>query len=284
MTSRWAFVLGSVLIAIPVAIAVGTRRKRSLGDDSFEDDDDEDDDDDEPYGGKLRKDDGDCLLLGKDHPLYKFGAYRVCLTASQKKTLFQNKSRKKLGCGVFACAYETSDPGKVVKFTRDAEDVAALLEAQKLGVVPKVYKTYELFNQGESVETGETKPVYALVVEKLKPFSPAEREVLDEQMFSVNDILSELKRDPEMSVAEACVGMTGNECDTITRQTIEAAQKLRANGIRWDDIHSGNIGLDKKGDVKVLDLGITGTQLKKAPQILAGALKRLAKKRDVQPM
>jgi hypothetical protein len=34
----------------------------------------------------------------------------------------------------------------------------------------------------------------------------------------------------------------------------------------------------------VLDLGITGTQLKKAPQILAGALKRLAKKRDVQPM
>jgi len=280
MNTRWALVIGGALIAIPVAIAIGSSAKRrSLGGD-----DDEVDwaaDTEDPYAKPPPEDHGDCLILGKDHPLYSFGAYRVCLSANQKKKL---KPKKKLGCGVFACAYDFGR-GKVVKFTRNAEDVAALLEAQKLGVVPKVYKTYKLAEEGESLKTGEQKPVYAMIIEKLRAFTPEERRSLDDTLMLVNDIVGQRKINPELTLQQACTGITGQEeCGPITSQTILVTEKLRAAGIDWHDIHSGNIGLDKNGKVKVLDLGITGTQLKKAPQILEGALKRLANQRTIKPM
>lgn len=51
---------------------------------------------------------------------------------------------------------------------------------------------------------------------------------------------------------------------------MNATEKLRAAGIVWSDIHSGNIGFDKRGKLKVLDLGLTKTELKRRLKILAG--------------
>lgn len=281
---RWLWALGTALIAIPVAIAVeSSRRKRGLGavdpmakTGAYEhkpvEVDENPDDPDNPYMQKPPKDVGDCLVLGKDHPLHKFGEYRVCLTPNQKKTLFKNKKGRKLGCGVFACAYGTRDPDKIVKFTRDSEDVAALLEAQELGVVPKVFATYKLKDGGHSIKTDDETPVYALVVERLKTFSPVEREILDNELHQVRDLIEA----PDIRDACSTIRDDGGDCSAITQQTAEAARKLREAGIDWSDIHSGNIGLDKQGNVKILDLGITGTQLKEQPKILEGPKRKLS--------
>ncbi len=214
---------------------------------------------------KPAKDEGDCLILGKEHAgRYKFGPYRVCLTANQKKVL---RPGKKLGCGVFACAY-AQGAGGVVKFTRDAEDVAALIKAQPLGVVPKVYGTYKLKNDGTAINPtiGLKTPVYAMVVERLKPIPPEARADLDSTLSMITDVLA---------------GYDDTDiCDSgqIACETFKAARTLKDAGINWDDIHSGNIGLDKQGHVKVLDLGVTGTQLVKQPKVLADAQRRLKKR------
>jgi hypothetical protein len=289
VASRWAWLFGVALVALPVAIAIGApkRGEREEDEDEGEGGMDgtinpfantgEEDENEDPYRTKLPEDTGDCLVLGKEHAFHKFGSYRVCLTDNQKATLFKKRKGKKLGCGVFACAYATSSPTKVVKFTRDSEDVAALLEAQDTDVVPKVYASYKIKDGGHSIRTDEETPVYALVVEKLKTFTPAEREALDAELHQVSDLMREVDTGEANSIAEACESR--EQCSPITRQTAEAAYALRHAGIEWSDIHSGNIGMDKHGNIKILDLGITGTQLKEEPKILAGALTRLARHR-----
>lgn len=265
MASGWAWAFGSALVLIPAAILIGeSRKRRGLGRTTLDEDPTDEDDDEETrkqqYFAKPTRDEGDCLILGKYHPSYKFGEYRVCLSPNQKKVLFKDKKGKKLGCGVFACAYGTSSRTKVVKFTRDSEDVAALLEAQKLDVVPKVYETYKLRDGGHAINTDEETPVYALVVERLKQIPPAERIELDEQLPMIPDVVGGYE-----SIDNYCAFNSKIACETA-----KAAIKLKEAGIAWEDVHSGNIGLDKNGNVKVLDLGVTGTQLKEQPKILAG--------------
>jgi hypothetical protein len=274
--SRWAFIFSSALVLIPIGIALGSRKKRpnSVGAvDPFEDTEEPEDE----YRAKPPQDEGDCLVLGNEHLAHKFGRYRVCLTPNQKKTLFKGHKGKKLGCGVFACAYDTSSSTKAVKFTRDPEDVAALLEAQDTDVVPRVYDVYKIKNGGKSLKTGAETPVYALVVEKLKTFTPAEREAIDQELSSVPDVMREVETGQAGSIREAC--QAAEDCGPITQQVAEAAYTLRQAGIEWSDIHSGNIGMDKHGTVKILDLGITGTQLKEQPKILEGAKRRLHQRR-----
>jgi hypothetical protein len=296
---RWVWCFGSALLLVPIGVAVASSRKQrgGMGDASakthrgmpghkpppnpFANTAEPDEDEDEnPYEAKLPQDVGDCLVLGKDRPNFKFGSYRVCLTPNQKQTLFKKRKGKKLGCGVFACAYSTSAPTKVVKFTRDSEDVAALLEAQKTGVVPKVFATYTLKDGGHSVKTDDHTPVYALVVEKLKTFTPAEREAIDDEIGVVRAMVKAVDSGKVGSIAEACQKVRdedGYDCGPITQETAEATLKLKQAGIDWNDVHSGNIGLDRNGNIKILDLGITGTQLKEQPKILEGAKRRLLK-------
>jgi hypothetical protein len=280
--NRLAWLFGVALVAIPVGIAIGSSRKSKREGsingavDPYDKTGDPDEDSIQAfYNAKPPADDGDCLVLGNEHPFHKFGRYRVCLTPNQKKTLFKNRKGKKLGCGVFACAYDAS--GKVVKFTRDSEDVAALLEAQDTGVVPKVYATYTIKDGGHSIKTDEETPVYALVVEKLKTFGPAEREAIDSEMDQVTNVMQQVDQGEAGSIAEACRD-SADGCSPITRQVAEAAYELRRNGIEWSDRHAGNIGLDSHGNLKILDLGVTGTQLKEQPKILEGARRKLAKR------
>jgi hypothetical protein len=288
----WVWAFGTALIAIPAAIAIemSRREKRGLGDSTkrtvspfmrTEMPDDTEEDIDEYGYTKTPEDEDDCLILGKKHSDYRFGKYRVCLTENQKKTLFKHGKGKKLGCGVFACAYGTT-PTQVVKFTRDPEDVAALLEAQPLKVVPKVHAVYKLKEPGESIDNGEETPVYALVVERLKPFQGEERLTIDQEIYKVPDMVRIVEAGEYDSIDEVCRAIReegDGHCSPVTQQTAEAAMKLKDAGIDWTDVHAGNIGLDQKGNVKILDLGVTGTQLREQPKILEGARRRLAKRR-----
>ncbi len=255
-----------MLIPAAILLRESRRKRRGLGRTTLDEDVYEDEDEEErrkkAYFAKPTRDEGDCLILGRYHPSYKFGEYRVCLSPNQKKVLFKGKKGKKLGCGVFACAYGTTSRTKVVKLTRDSEDVAALLEAQKLepDVVPKVYETYKLRDGGHAINTDEETPVYALVVERLKQIPPAERVQLDDELPMIPDVVGGYE-----SIDNYCAFNSKIACDTA-----KAAIKLKDAGIKWEDVHSGNIGIDKKGNIKVLDLGVTGTQLKEQPKILAG--------------
>lgn len=208
----------------------------------------------EPAYKPPKKDDpSGCLLIGRKHG-HRADEYRVCLTENQEQTLLKgNKIGKKLGCGVFACAYALGR-AKVVKFTRDRDDVAALLEAQGSGVVPKVYNVFKLKQGGHMAPHDEEVPVYAMTLERLKTLSsvPA-RKALDEALFS----------DPP------CRGH-GPEVAKICFRTLDVQRKLGALGIDWGDVHSGNIGVDRAGHVKALDLGLTNTQLKQRIDVLAG--------------
>ena len=268
-TSGWEK-LGIALLLFPwsvvaaIAVAAHAKKERQMGAiDPFEaTGEPEIDQEGFPIPGK---DVGDCLVLGGWHRKHTSGRYRVCLTPNQKKTLFKGHKGRKLGCGVFACAYATSNKNRAVKFTRDPEDVAALLEAQKTGLAPEVFDVYKIQHGGHFIQSDEETPVYALALEQLSTFTPAERSALNQEF-------NEVRGKPNACQDES------DDCGPIVRQTMETARKLKAAGIDWGDIHAGNIGLDRIGNVKVLDLGLTSSQLTQEPKILAGARKRLAKR------
>jgi hypothetical protein len=211
-----------------------------------------------------------CLLIGRKHEnVSGSGEYRVCLTENQRQALFRGKIGKKLGCGVFACAY-AAGPRKVVKFTRDRDDVAALLEAQSTGVVPKVYSAFKLKQTGEMTGRNEDKPwltpqdptVYALVLERLKTLSVPQRKALDERLYQAPNVIG-----GAMTTDDMCRGSGEYQ---ICAETVMVVRKLRNAGIDWRDIHAGNIGIDRKGHVKALDLGLTSTELKQRIDVLEG--------------
>lgn len=211
-----------------------------------------------------------CLALGRLSKNYPFGQYEVCLTPTQRAKL---APKKKLGCGVFACAYDRAD-GKVVKFTRDSEDVAALIAAQKSGVVPKLYSVHKLGkgSAGRRYKDGEPVPVYAMVVEKLRTI-PKEQDDAQKLSDRIYAAVNRAVVDGEGGPSD-CNKRDGG--DTVCK-TVEAAERLkRKTGITWDDAHAGNIGFDKKGRLKILDLGLTRTQLKEQPAVLEGSDRKLA--------
>jgi len=284
---------GFLLAAIVFAISTSRRgRSSAVTTTPIESDEEEFDE----YGYYITPEDtDDCLVLGHAHPELKFGRYRACLTNNQKRVLFKNRKGKKLGCGVFACAYGTSSPNKIVKFTRDPEDVAALLETQETGAVPEVYETYKLKEPGHAIKSGKKTPVYALVIERLKTFTSEKRSEIDAEFWGpaagrsgnlVKRVLDEVAVGEAPSISKACRAIRdyeGESCGMITQKTAEAVEKLRTahvdvSGV-LNDLHAGNIGLDKDGNVKILDLGFTGTRLKEQPKILAKATKRLARRR-----
>jgi hypothetical protein len=259
-------------IGASIALARATRRRRPSGDSTVEDDDFESPERDDPMTG--------CLLLGRGHE--RFGdAYRVCLTKNQEQKLFRGRRSKlrKLGCGVFACAYESPNKNRVVKFTRDSEDVAALLAAQDTGAVAKVYEAYRLAQNGETVPDRDLAPpfandvtevpVYALVVERLRTIPLLERKPVEAELHEIFSKVIKKDLPPE----RFCATRRGDGCSEVQIGVLSAYERLSDAGIVWKDIHAGNIGYDKKGNLKVLDLGLTKTRLKQEDvKVLEGRL------------
>jgi hypothetical protein len=286
-------IVAGVLAAALGGVVLYDRRtapRRRLGDDGFEPTGDPDDvecdpDDpdcvppptpDEPGRGC------GCLRIGKAHPRYAKTPTRICLTPKQEQVLFKNTrpQQEKLGCGVFACAYTTPGSSRVVKFTRDAEDVAALIKAQGTGLVPKVFAAYKLAQPGivttvrgwpyHEQTQREHVPVYAVVLERLRTIPHEQKEDLNERILGIRDVV-----EGKITGAEFCDTQQGEDgnvgCDDQQLAVLTAAEKLKKAGIEWSDIHAGNIGYDKRGKLKVLDLGLTKTELKRRLRTLRDA-------------
>jgi hypothetical protein len=249
------------------------------------------------------------LTLGKRHPRYAPSAYRTCITPTQAQTLFGSMSKPKpLGCGVFACVFQHPDPNKVVKITRDESDVAGLIQGQG-AQVPKLYERFKLTSQTRWItpreryhpkqEWPDQPEAYALVVEKLGVLTGSEKAKWDQRinrMQRFQDYIAHAATLPAGTVDPYAKTVTFNRqptigemvkaicpkrpqreartCNLRVRELNRIAADLQAKGVAWLDIHAGNIGVDKNGRWKALDLGASTTPLQTALPELAGARRR----------
>lgn len=221
-----------------------------------------------PRGGK--RDARECLEVGGDKPPhYPFGPYRVCLTKNQRAALFKNKPIREVGCGTFACAYEHPNPNLVVKITRDEQDVGGLLQARGTGLVPEVYDAYELRGGGRSLKDGKKTRVYAVIAERLRPLTDAQKLRLrpfeDALQYGVSGLMS-----PQDTCCDPYDPMA---CNPLCLAVLHLGRGLQDLGIDWLDTHGGNVGYDSQGKLRVLDVGRSEV-LAPALQVLDGRKRR----------
>lgn len=198
--------------------------------------------------------------------------YSVCITPVQHARLFGpgRPKPRRIGCGIFGCAYPTSDPTKVVKITADATDVGAMQRAQGLPRVPTLYGVYRLTSPtwwGRTLRpTSSRGPrVFAMVVERLRPLSDATQKRFDEAMGCIRKH-ARRGTDPADSARACCFvgrawGLSQRDipsCRRLAADLTEAVKDFGSVDLNIRDLHTGNIGIDKKGRWKVLDLGISG--------------------------
>jgi hypothetical protein len=244
------------------------------------------------------------LTLGKKHYKYAPSTYRVCVTPTQAKALFGTTTKPKtLGCGVFACAFEHKNPDRIVKITRDPSDVAGLLRGQGLPQIPKVYASHQLVGrpywtaprqrQHSWQEWPDRPEAYAVVVERLRTFTGVEASIWNKRIqrmrlyqkgiedqeahrqtasgqvreqFTIGALATAVC--PKRPVSEA------KSCQLRIRELNKMSSDLRDRGIEWSDIHAGNIGIDKRGRWKAIDVGASTTPLTTRPAPLAGSRTR----------
>lgn len=242
-----------------------------------------------PWGGvatggsrAVVKDRGVCLRLGNQNSAFSpKGRYQVCLTENQQRTLFgaldAHEASRKLGCGVFACAYaKPKSRAKVIKFTRDASDVAALIQAQPSGAVPKLYRAFKLKQGGAWEQDGKAIPaVYAVEVERLTPLAKhLQREHWGGYLPTAKDqhdhCKSELAMKPQAFKNNAYLRASCGVADAVIALDDVGLSNLT-------DLHGNNVGYDAKGKLKVLDLGLSAADFtrNKEPAELASATRRM---------
>lgn len=217
------------------------------------------------------------------------------LTATQCKAL--KPDAKALGCGVYGCAYPQRGSGKVVKFTRDPEDVAGMKAMQDSGDAVKMYEAYRL--RGVKGPGGRTlgKPVYAVVVERLKPLGYEDAFYID-QVFgavaksnAVIGIRSKPSKGSKNLAPDALLALPGakanieagckyfvsktrgarlDRCLKVANRALEITRAAAQHGLWFTDSHSGNFGYNKAGKIIASDLGLTYAKFDKPPADLRG--------------
>lgn len=183
------------------------------------------------------------------------GNVEVVLTPNQEKVL---RPDVLLGCGTFGCAYSIKkDLDHIVKLTRDDTDAAASQKFKDLRVV----KTKEVHDLGHGL--------FAIVNEKLTNLdrlrsgwlempinTDAERKLLTTAKAddSVRNHMKDVCPTTDFAVRKACRGFMDELADLHNRGA--------AKGLALGDFHPSNFGLDKNGNWKLLDLGISGVRPK----------------------
>lgn len=203
------------------------------------------------------REDRECIEVGGEFsdptapPAYRFGPYRVCLTKKQRAKLFKNRPIREIGCGTFACAYDHPNPNRIVKITRDEQDVGGLLRARGTKLVPEVYEAYELRDGGRSLIDGRKTHVFAVVADRLRPLSDEERRSLAPFVDALGYGVSGLATARQT----CCDPYDPKSCNEICLDVFQVGRKLHARGIDWIDTHGGNVGYDQEGRMRVLDVG-----------------------------
>jgi len=181
--------------------------------------------------------------------------YEACLTPSQWGTLFgKRKSPRKLGCGQFACVYQSRDEGKVVKLTTDPGDVQTTREAQG---IPHVVTLYRAFNLAPRR--------YAMVLERLTPLRERERNFWRGALICAVDMDS-----PDLCCHPKKFSGERNACRRLIGAVQDTEKRLAMRGLFFSDWHAGNIGRDVHGNWKLLDLGFNVDYVDPPLRALAG--------------
>jgi hypothetical protein len=207
--------------------------------------------------------------------------YIVCLSPSQRKALFGERTPEKLGCGAFACAWAT-DKAYVTKITRDATDVAGMLRAQGLLQVAEVKHAWEL-SRAAYDERGKAIPdqTWAMRVERLRPLNQDEKNRLGPRLRAVGDAFDKVAqgyrgpkasfRIPQKTLERLNKSCRDKKCTRFLLDVAEAYTELYRRGILWRDMHTGNIGIARDGRWKILELGArSGVCLRRKLPVLQG--------------
>lgn len=213
------------------------------------------------------------------------GQYDVCLSPTQVQALFHGKNPgPALGCGTFACVWPTSGQ-RLVKLTRDRDDVTGLEVARGMRHVVKVFDARELPQAGYDLRTKRRIPVYAVTVERLKPLSRPQQKALSRPLERARMAMLHLARkhrgqpasfrvEPEVQASlatRACKLTPGPGCERFTRSFFDTWAELFRRGVVWQDAHTGNVAMDERGGWKAIDLGYSGTRKRTKIPVLRGA-------------
>jgi len=215
--------------------------------------------------------------------------YDVCLSPSQAKKLFGPAGvQPPIGCGTFACAFPVGQ--KVVKLTADREDLEGMLATKGSPHVARLYAAYELVNAGRDVRTGQRVPVYALVVERLRPLTHSQELDLWTPIARARQALLHLLKKSQRKGEQLKIAPDGHrhiadfackkemrkaKCQPFAEDFVKGWLEILDRGIVWQDAHTGNIAFDDKGHWKAIDLGYSGTRKRtQVPQLKGQGLRR----------
>lgn len=221
------------------------------------------------------------LTAGRDlkRPMPNTGRYTLCLSTNQARMLFPDAGYdgREVGRGSAAIVM-TRGRDAVVKITRDPDDIAALQVSQDLRHVARVGRVYHLLNAGRDGNTDRWIPIYAALVERLKPPDAKKlrswmseegpvgmvRAALLYEADTFQGPRSKFRLSPQLrrSLSSACNGYGQKyahleACKRFLSTLGHTWEELYRRGIRWADLHEGNVAETKRGEWKAIDLGIS---------------------------
>lgn len=167
--------------------------------------------------------------------------------------------------GAFARVWLDGDAA--VKVTRDESDVAGLLDTQDIQHVVRVRDAWKL--QDSAIDaTGRPVDVFAVRMERLGSLPEAQSEWLSwmpRRLLTEQGGYDFAKR----KLADKCgLAKAGDECQKFTSDVVDTFAELNRRGISWRDAHVKNVGVDRAGVWKIVDLGASGKGLSKKLPII----------------
>lgn len=169
-----------------------------------------------------------------------------------------------LGCGSFGCVYPIEGrPDVVVKITGDFSEAAA---ARTVVLAEAQGKHFPALVRYHCVYGVKGAPMFAVLMERLLRLDPPEYKFI----ASVeNDLDAANRGDREAlasTIARAREALGAHGAEQVRRlvQTVEA---LRGIGIRYHDLHRGNVLKDASGAWRIIDLGVSVVPTQAVPRL-----------------
>jgi hypothetical protein len=182
------------------------------------------------------------------------------------------------GEGFYGKAYKTPS-GNVVKITSDASEaqVSAKLIGKKLKYVANIQAVYKLplvkIESDDVYGQTEKMQLYAVVQERLYKLSPRDQNLID--MFDqhetspkdIEDTIEWLQSD-ETHAIHPNERLDPKELKRA-KELLAAVKDLARFGIKFKDLHSGNVMRSKDGRLKLIDLRGSAKKRPKLKQLKA---------------
>jgi hypothetical protein len=180
------------------------------------------------------------------------------------------KVTKVYGCGAHACVWKKGN--RILKITDDDEDVGAAVRAKGLRHVRRYHKLYLL----KSPQERRWYDRWAMIGDDVTPVEDSHQpfgQWIAKYGWGIADDLADkldyfgLKQHKSRRVIDrkcrylAQRNVGHRRCRQFGRQYVDTWIKLARRGIRFKDNHSGNFGVTPKGTWKIIDLGVSGSEI-----------------------